>query len=90
VHGKPKIHRHDIPQLIVSPLREHSRKPNKTRERIARLTTGPYIELFARETVPLWDAWGLEAGLFDNVRGGNLRHSGKRLSEIYHTIDLYI
>ena len=65
VRGKPKILRHDIPQLIVSPLREHSRKPNEARERIALLTTGPFIELFARETAPGWDCWGDQAGLFD-------------------------
>jgi len=66
VRGKPRILRHDIPQLIVEPLREHSRKPDAARERIALLTAGPFIELFARETAPGWDCWGDQAGLFDN------------------------
>jgi N6-adenosine-specific RNA methylase IME4 len=39
--GKPKILRHDIPQLIIAPLREHSRKPDEARERIMMLTSGP-------------------------------------------------
>jgi len=65
VRGKPPILRHDIPQMIVSPLREHSRKPDEARERIALLTNGPFIELFARETAPGWDCWGDQAGLFD-------------------------
>jgi N6-adenosine-specific RNA methylase IME4 len=65
VRGKPKILRHDIPQLIVSPLREHSRKPDEARERIEMLTPGPYLELFARESIPGWDAFGDQAGLFD-------------------------
>jgi len=66
VRGKPRILRHDIPQLIVEPIREHSRKPDAARERIAMLTTGPFIELFARETAPGWDCFGDQAGLFDH------------------------
>jgi N6-adenosine-specific RNA methylase IME4 len=66
VRGKPRILRHDIPQLIVEPIREHSRKPDAARERIGLLTTGPFIELFARETVSGWDCWGDQAGLFDH------------------------
>ena len=65
VRGNPRILRHDVPQLIVSPLREHSRKPDEARERITLLTTGPFIELFARETAPGWDSWGNQTGLFD-------------------------
>jgi N6-adenosine-specific RNA methylase IME4 len=65
VRGKPKILRHDIPQLIVEPLREHSRKPDAARDRIQMLTPGPCLELFARESAPGWDAYGDQAGLFD-------------------------
>lgn len=66
VRGKPEILRHDIPQLIVAPLREHSRKPDEARERIGLLTPGPYLELFARESAAGWDAYGDQAGLFDS------------------------
>jgi N6-adenosine-specific RNA methylase IME4 len=66
VRGKPKILRNDIPQLIVSPRREHSRKPDEARQRIMMLTPGPYLELFARETAPGWRAWGNQATLFDH------------------------
>ena len=66
VRGKPAILRHDIPQLIVEPIREHSRKPDEARRRIGMLTTGPFIELFARETAPGWDCFGDQAGLFDH------------------------
>jgi N6-adenosine-specific RNA methylase IME4 len=37
-----------------------SRKPDCTRERIERLVTGPYLELFARGERPGWTAWGDE------------------------------
>jgi hypothetical protein len=42
-----------------------SRKPDVLRERIERLVDGPYLELFARETKPGWDALGAEVGLLD-------------------------
>jgi N6-adenosine-specific RNA methylase IME4 len=50
-----------VRQLIVSPVRQHSRKPDEQYERIERLVAGPYLELFARQRRPGWDAWGDEA-----------------------------
>jgi N6-adenosine-specific RNA methylase IME4 len=51
----------DISQVILSPLREHSRKPDEARERIVRLCGDlPRIELFARQKVDGWDSWGNE------------------------------
>jgi N6-adenosine-specific RNA methylase IME4 len=63
--GHPKRVAADVRRLIVSPRREHSRKPDEIYGRIERLAAGPYLELFARETRPGWDAWGDQAGLFD-------------------------
>jgi N6-adenosine-specific RNA methylase IME4 len=45
--GKPRRVNADVPELIVSPVREHSRKPDEIYERIERLVPGPYLELFA-------------------------------------------
>jgi len=64
--SKPKVLSHSVPELIIAPRREHSRKPDETRERIEQLVAGPYLELFARDSRPGWDAWGIETGLFDN------------------------
>ena len=48
-------------QLIVSPLQEHSRKPEEARERILELMGDlPRVELFARRESPGWDIWGNE------------------------------
>ncbi len=58
--GRLKRKAKDVPQLILSQRREHSRKPDEQYERIERLFDGPYIELFARYRRPGWDAWGLE------------------------------
>ena len=63
--GNPKRISSAVRKLIIAPRREHSRKPDETRERIERLVAGPYCELFARASAPGWDSWGLEAGKFD-------------------------
>lgn len=62
--GKPKRKHADVRQVIQAPLREHSRKPDCVHERIERLVDGPYLELFARERRPGWDAWGNEVDKF--------------------------
>jgi N6-adenosine-specific RNA methylase IME4 len=61
--GHPKRRRADVKKLIVSPRREHSRKPDEAYERIEALCEGPYLELFARTPRPGWDRWGAEADL---------------------------
>ena len=46
---------------FISPRREHSRKPDETRERIVKLMGDlPRIELFARQRAEGWDCWGNE------------------------------
>lgn len=46
---------------IISEIEEHSKKPNEARERIDELVGQvPKIELFARQQVDGWDAWGNE------------------------------
>lgn len=51
--------------LIFGPRREHSRKPDSVREEIAARFDGPYVELFARESLPGWDVWGNETTKFN-------------------------
>jgi N6-adenosine-specific RNA methylase IME4 len=63
--GHPKRRSADVRKLVVSPRREHSRKPDEVYDRIAALCDGPYLEMFARSSRPGWDTWGSEAGLFD-------------------------
>ena len=55
--GKPRRRRADVRKLIVSPRREHSRKPDEAYDRIEALCDGPYLELFARFSRPGWDCW---------------------------------
>lgn len=59
--GHPKRVSKSVPNLLVSPRREHSRKPDEVRERIVTLCGDvPRAELFARQRVPGWSAWGNE------------------------------
>jgi N6-adenosine-specific RNA methylase IME4 len=62
--GHPKRVSANVRKLIISPRREHSRKPDEQYERIEALVGGPYAELFARTQRPGWDSWGLEVGKF--------------------------
>ncbi len=64
--GRPRRRSSRVRKLIISPRREHSRKPDEAYARIEELSEGPYLELFARRRRPGWDAWGREAGLFDD------------------------
>jgi N6-adenosine-specific RNA methylase IME4 len=61
--GKPHRRGTSVRKLIVSPRREHSRKPDEAYERIEALCEGPYLEMFARFPRPGWDSWGLDAEL---------------------------
>ncbi|MBI3453567.1 MAG: adenine methyltransferase [Rhodospirillales bacterium] len=55
-----------VPQVVVAPQREHSRKPDEVFACIERLTGGgPGVELFARARRPGWDVWGNEVGVFE-------------------------
>jgi N6-adenosine-specific RNA methylase IME4 len=43
--GAPQRQALDVPQALLSPLMEHSRKPDEARSRIERLLPGPYLAL---------------------------------------------
>lgn len=62
--GSPKRLNADVRQGIIEPRRQHSRKPDCVPDRIERLVAGPYLELFARQRRPGWDAWGNEINKF--------------------------
>jgi len=62
--GAPKRQNKAVRRLIVAPVREHSRKPDETHERIEALVNGPYCELFARTPRKGWDQMGNEVDKF--------------------------
>lgn len=59
--GHPRPVSHKVHQLIISPVEEHSKKPDQTRDKIVELMGDlPRVELFARQRADGWDAWGNE------------------------------
>ena len=59
--GKIKRVSASVRNLVISPLREHSKKPDSIRNDIIALVGNlPRIELFAREKTEGWDVWGNE------------------------------
>lgn len=58
--GRPRRISKSVPRLIVSPRREHSRKPDEAFDRMRSLVGGPAVELFSRERRPGFDNWGNE------------------------------
>lgn len=56
IKGKPKRINKSVFQIIESPISNHSKKPEETRNRIIKLIGDlPRIELFARHKIDGWD-----------------------------------
>jgi N6-adenosine-specific RNA methylase IME4 len=51
--------------VILAPVREHSRKPHSAYDLVEARFPGPYIELFARNTRRDWASWGNEVNKHD-------------------------
>lgn len=59
--GKPKRRSAGVHQFIISPVEEHSKKPDVTRDKIIELAGDlPRVELFARQKAHGWDVLGNE------------------------------
>ena len=70
IKGKPKRVSASVRQILRSPIMRHSEKPHEIRERIiALLGDLPRIELFSREKILGWDAWGNEIESDINLKG---------------------
>ena len=65
--GKPQRKSKGVRELIVAPIREHSRKPDEVYQRIEALCPGPYVELFARQQWPGWICAGDELEKFQRA-----------------------
>ena len=68
--GEPKIASKSVRNLIVAPLREHSRKPDQMHRDLERLYPGPRCELFARQRRPGWDVFGNQIDKFSQPTTG--------------------
>lgn len=54
-----------VRSTIVSPLREHSRKPDEFYRRVTAYANGPRLELFSRQRRSGWETWGDQSTQFD-------------------------
>lgn len=60
-HAHKFVKKHNVRAYIESPRLEHSKKPEKIKDRIVELVGDiPRIELFARQKTLGWDVWGEE------------------------------
>ena len=64
--GRPERLDKGVFEVIVTPRREHSRKPAEVYRRIERYCAGPRLDLFARESRDGWIPYGLESTKFDS------------------------
>lgn len=61
IRGKMPVKAHDVLSVILSPVCEHSQKPEEQYEKIGRLyPDGQRLELFARRKRDGWDVFGNE------------------------------
>lgn len=68
VRGSMPRQAKDVQAVIVSPVRQHSRKPDEQYPKIERLYPNMrYLEMFARQRRPGWSAWGNEVESDINV-----------------------
>lgn len=59
--GNPKRVNASVSQIVDSRIMRHSEKPKEVRHKIVKLMGDvPRIELFARDKIDGWDAWGNE------------------------------
>jgi len=66
--------------LLATRKREHSRKPHEMYDLIESCSPGPCLELFAREKVPGWTAWGDEVETyFQTCRGPKSMTAEKKI-----------
>jgi N6-adenosine-specific RNA methylase IME4 len=68
--GSPRRKSAGVRELIIAPVRQHSRKPDEIYRRVEALSDGPYLELFARQQWPGWVCVGDELGKYDRIGGG--------------------
>lgn len=63
--GKPMRISKRVRQIMMEPLREHSRKPERFFENVEEFCAGPRLELFGRQQRIGWTVRGNESEKFD-------------------------
>lgn len=71
--GTPERLSRSVRQIIMAPIREHSRKPDAAYERAESYCRGPRLDLFGRQSRPGWTVRGDEATKFDQESSAGVR-----------------
>lgn len=80
--GNAKRNAKNVREIIMAPVREHSRKPDEAIRRVEAYCDGPYLELFARQRRSGWDSWGLEVDRFEAKPADRVAPATERQREI--------
>lgn len=64
VRGQPKRISKGVRQLLIEPVREHSRKPDIFYSSVERLCAGPRLDLFGRQLRSGWEVRGNQVDKF--------------------------
>jgi N6-adenosine-specific RNA methylase IME4 len=64
--------------IMIARKQEHSWKPGEQYPIIEACSPGPYLELFARRTVPRWTCWGDQAASYEEARPVVRGYNGPR------------
>jgi N6-adenosine-specific RNA methylase IME4 len=76
VKGRAPVAHHDTLDFFWAPRERHSAKPPTIHEYAERLSSGPYLEMFARTPRPGWYAWGNQAPAPAAAAPGLVAHPG--------------
>jgi N6-adenosine-specific RNA methylase IME4 len=68
--------------IISTRKREHSRKPVEAYDLIESCSPGPYLEVFARESMPGWTSWGNEVDSYEATRPLHRGYNNNRSDRI--------
>ncbi|MEI6283380.1 MAG: MT-A70 family methyltransferase [Alphaproteobacteria bacterium] len=63
--GRPVRISKKVHELIISPRREHSRKPDEFYDRVVQFCDGPRADIFSREDRAGFDSFGDQSGKFN-------------------------
>lgn len=67
--GKCQQRLTDVPNVIIAPAREHSRKPDEMRKIVERMSPNMFrADIFAREPWAGNEVWGNETAKFEGVK----------------------
>lgn len=72
IRGRAPFGRRDVMSWQKVDRQKHSCKPDVFRRLVEQVSPGPYLEMFARQAMPGWTAWGneVEQGIFIDALAG--------------------